>query len=86
MQIVYVGEAAAFYRGRTFEPGVPVDVEDALRFAHHPLFEIHTEEADRPGLTGKSKAKLLAIAEDEGVAVSDEMTNAEIRKAIEAAR
>ncbi|TKD50213.1 hypothetical protein [Sphingomonas baiyangensis] len=41
---------------------------------------------DLPGLTGKSKADLLAIAADEGVDANDDMTNAEIRAAIEAGR
>lgn len=41
---------------------------------------------DPPSLTGKSKAALLAIAEDEGVAIEGGATNREIREAIEAAR
>lgn len=41
---------------------------------------------DPPSLTGKSKAALLAIAEDEGVQIEDGATNREIRDAIEVAR
>lgn len=86
MQIVYVGKQAGFYRGRTYEPGVAVEIEDASRFEKHPLFEIHSEAEREPGLTGKNKAELLEIADAEGVAADDTMTNAAIRKAIEAAR
>lgn len=41
---------------------------------------------DLPVLAGKNKAALLAIAEDEGVAIPEGATNREIRDAIEAAR
>lgn len=39
-----------------------------------------------PALTGKNKADLLDIASDEGAAVDEDMTNAELRAAIEANR
>lgn len=41
---------------------------------------------DPPSLSGKNKADLLAIADDEGVQADDSMTKAEIVTAIEAAR
>lgn len=41
-----------------------------------PLTE--AEFAELPALSGKTKAQLLAIAEAEGVAATDQMTNSEI--------
>lgn len=41
---------------------------------------------DPPSLTGKNKAQLLEIAAAEGVAASEDMTNAQIVEAIEAKR
>lgn len=42
--------------------------------------------AKPPRLTGRNKAELIAIAEAEGVSANEEMTAAEIVKAIEAKR
>lgn len=39
-----------------------------------------------PGLTGKTKDELLAIAADEGVTVEDDATNDDIKSAIELSR
>jgi len=45
-----------------------------------------SEPDDPPALSGKTKAELIAIAEGEGVALEDGMTNKAIVEAIEAAR
>lgn len=45
-----------------------------------------TKPTDLPGLTGKNKAELLAIAKDEGAQVAEDATNAQIVEAIEAKR
>jgi hypothetical protein len=61
--------------------GKPLDeaiAEATTRVA--PLTE--AEFAELPALTGKTKADLLAIAEAEGVDVSEQMTNAAISDAI----
>lgn len=42
--------------------------------------------AEKPALVGLSKARLLAVAEAEGVAIKDGATNKEISRAIEAKR
>lgn len=48
--------------------------------------EILIDASELPSLAGKNKAELLEIAADEGVAVDDGATNAEIVAAIEARR
>ncbi len=45
-----------------------------------------SKPADPPGLTGKNKDQLLAIAEEESVAIEDGATKADIVAAIELAR
>ena len=41
------------------------------------------DDDELPGLAGKNKDELIAIAEAEGVALEDDMTNKDIRSAIE---
>lgn len=64
----------------------PVPVEDRADAVTHPdeTGEIFVESL--PSLTGKTKAELLTIAEDETVDLGDATTNAEIITAIEAKR
>lgn len=65
--------------------------EDRADAAEKALAEANEEIAalkaaakpDRPGLTGKSKAELLAIAKAEGVEIEDGATNDDIKSAIE---
>jgi hypothetical protein len=67
------------------EPGKTETIESALPIT--AVAGLDVSEVDEtpalPGLTGKNKADLLAIAEAEGVEVADDATNAQIVKAIE---
>lgn len=62
---------------------IELDQKDVSAF--HPDIQTDAKADDgKPGLTGKSKAALLDIAKDEGVAdVTDAMTVADITSAIE---
>lgn len=64
----------------------PAPVEERTDSVTHPdsTGEIFVESL--PSLTGKTKAELLAIAEDEAVTVEEGATNAAIVEAIEAKR
>ncbi len=92
MQFTFTGTNASGFTSvgnDVFPTGEPVEVENAdtiRRLTGHPEFEAEEAEPALPGLTNKSKAKLLAIAADEGVEIEDDATNAEIVDAIEAAR
>lgn len=59
------------------EPSQPIVASDGL------VVKEVDETPSLPGLTGKNKADLLAIAEAEGVEVEDGATNDDIRSAIE---
>lgn len=65
-------------------PPAPVDQADNSVTQPDETGEIFV--ASLPSLSGKTKADLLAIAEDEGVAVEEGATNADIIAAIETHR
>lgn len=73
----------------TFPTGKAVEVSDSetiRRLTGHPEFTAGEAKKELPGLTNRSKAKLLKIADAEGVAIEEGATNPEIVDAIEAAR
>lgn len=60
------------------------EAEKALAEANDEIAALKAAtKPDRPGLTGKSKAELLAIAKSEGVEIEDGATNDDIKSAIE---